>query len=247
MSLDPRSLWAPKEKSPDFGAFITSLLCKFLSTSKASPSCGFSAAFFFPVLSSPAVSFILVETLKLHHSYFQISGNRFSSFWDRIERGKQCRQPACTSMVPTGKQPETPAWNYSLGKAIFGVQKIVMWKILTTFSKLSFGVCQQGPWSQQRLQILWSYSCQREQLQLSALSAVCACIYQWYLCVWWWNTPHPFFSSWQEKGRLFGASFNVAVWPKQGFMISGETVASTLGFFFFLTFFFNCFPLKFQS
>lgn len=59
---------------------------------------------------------------------------------------------------------------------------------------------------------------------------------------------YPIFSSEAEKrGGFFGASLTVAVWPNQGFMIPGETVAGALGFFFSFLFFFNCFPLKFQS
>lgn len=87
---------------------------------------------------------------------------------------------------------------------------------------------------------------ERAVAALCPLSCLCMHLSVIFVCLLV-KYPSPIFSSWQENGRLFGASFNVAVWPKQGFMISGETVASTLGFFFFLTFFFNCFPLKFQS
>lgn len=56
---------------------------------------------------------------------------------------------------------------------------------------------------------------------------------------------YPIFSSAAGKGEaFFGAS---TVWPTQGFMISGETVASARIFPFSLSFFSNCFPLKFQS
>lgn len=205
-------------------------MCKFLSTSKASSSCSFTAAFFFPVLSFPAVSFILIETLKLHHSHFQILGTGSAVFGTGLRGASSTISLLAQARFPQENSLKLLHEILLLERPFFRSKKLLCEKYWALLVNSSPSVSARLPahskgYKPSGVIHVRESSCSSVPSQLPVWAFVGD------------GSTSPIFSSWQKKGRLFGASFNVTVWPKQRFMIPGETVASALGFFFFLTFF----------